>query len=57
MPHSIRSSVGAIAHIEVTVVDLVTYGDHDVVVARVDRLAASDGEPALFFRGAFRHLQ
>ena len=48
---------GAIAHIEVTVVDLVTYGDHDVVVARVDRLAASDGEPALFFRGVFRHLQ
>ena len=48
---------GAIAHLEVEVVDVRTYGDHDLVVAQVTRLEAFDGEPSLFFRGAFRDLR
>jgi len=48
---------GAIAHIEVEVVDVRTYGDHDLVVAHVTKLSSFDGEPTLFFRGAFRELR
>jgi len=48
---------GALAHVEVEVVDVATYGDHDLVVARVVNLGAFEGEPVLFFRGSFRHLQ
>ena len=48
---------GALAHVEVVVVDVASYGDHDLVVARVVNLAAFEGEPALFFRGSFRHLR
>lgn len=43
----------ALASIEATVVLEHDAGDHTIVLARITHVAASDGRPLLFYRGAF----
>jgi flavin reductase (DIM6/NTAB) family NADH-FMN oxidoreductase RutF len=44
---------GALAHVEASIVNVSTHGDHDVVVAEVTGLHAQHGDPLLYFRGGF----
>ena len=44
---------GALAHIEGTVNDVVTYGDHDVVIVDVTHVHATSGLPLAYFRGGY----
>jgi flavin reductase (DIM6/NTAB) family NADH-FMN oxidoreductase RutF len=48
---------GAIAHIECTTVSTHVEGDHTILVGRVERTTARDGEPLLYFRGKYGRLQ
>ena len=44
---------GALAHIEGRIVDVVTYGDHDIVVASVEHCVSHPGSPLMYYRGGF----
>ncbi|HUV57322.1 MAG TPA: flavin reductase family protein [Acidimicrobiales bacterium] len=44
---------GALAHLEGRIVDVVSYGDHDIVVVAVDFAASHPGEPLIYYRGGF----
>lgn len=47
---------GTLAHLEGTVADVMTHGDHDICVVAVSSIATSPGEPLLYFRGGFSKL-
>lgn len=48
---------GALAHITGDIISVATHGDHDMVVVAVTGLDAFEGEPSLYYRGAFRLLK
>jgi len=43
----------ALATLEGNVVDVVTHGDHDIVVVAVSHVTSRDGLPLLYYRGGF----
>ncbi len=47
---------GALAHIVCRSYQAVEMGDHTIFVGEVEALRARDGEPLLFYRGAYRAL-
>jgi 3-hydroxy-9,10-secoandrosta-1,3,5(10)-triene-9,17-dione monooxygenase reductase component len=47
---------GALAHFEGRILGVTTHGDHDQVVATVDRALSHPGRPLLYYRGEFTHL-
>jgi flavin reductase (DIM6/NTAB) family NADH-FMN oxidoreductase RutF len=44
---------GALAHMEGRLVDDVTFGDHDIAVAAIDRFELVGGVPLVYYRGGF----
>jgi flavin reductase (DIM6/NTAB) family NADH-FMN oxidoreductase RutF len=44
---------GALAHLEVRLIDVANFGDHDVAVAAVEAVDSSDGAPLVYYRGGF----
>lgn len=48
--------VGALATIEGPVVERIAGGDHTIIVARVEHVTVAEGEPLVYFRGAYRRL-
>lgn len=47
---------GALAHLVCRVTDVVTVGDHDIVIGEVEACEANRGAPLIFFRGGYRSL-
>lgn len=47
---------GALAQIECRVANRVPGGDHTILIGEVRSAAARDGQPLLYFRGAYRQL-
>jgi flavin reductase (DIM6/NTAB) family NADH-FMN oxidoreductase RutF len=47
----------ALVHLECTVVARHEAGDHTLIVCTVDRAAASDGRPLLYYRGGYAQLE
>lgn len=47
----------ALVHLECTVIARHEAGDHTLVVCSVDRAAASDGRPLLYYRGGYAQLE
>lgn len=47
---------GALARFECEIANRIDAGDHVMLLARVRRMAARDGEPMLFFGGRYRAL-
>jgi flavin reductase (DIM6/NTAB) family NADH-FMN oxidoreductase RutF len=47
---------GALAQMECAVEQIVTSGDHDILIGRMVRMAAIDGDPLLYFSGGYREL-
>jgi flavin reductase (DIM6/NTAB) family NADH-FMN oxidoreductase RutF len=45
--------VGAIAHMEGRLVEVATFGDHDVAIAAIDRVDVGSGSPLVYYRGGF----
>ncbi|CAA9475601.1 MAG: Nitrilotriacetate monooxygenase component B [uncultured Solirubrobacteraceae bacterium] len=52
--HGVPVLDDALAWMACEVVDLVDAGDHTIGIGRVNALEASEGEPLLFVRGAYR---
>ena len=50
---------GCLAHIDCSLHDVVTAGDHDIVLGRVHALDVNDGTdgPLLFFRGGYGRFE
>jgi flavin reductase (DIM6/NTAB) family NADH-FMN oxidoreductase RutF len=46
----------ALAHLECRTVNVVDAGDHTVFIGRVEAGDAREGEPLLYFRGAYRQI-
>ncbi len=44
---------GSLAHLEATIVDVVTHGDHDIAIAAVTHLDTADGQPLVYYRGGY----
>lgn len=44
---------GALASLEGRIVDVTSYGDHDIAVVAVDHVASHDGHPLIYYRGGF----
>lgn len=47
---------GALARLECEIANPIDAGDHLVLLARVQRMSARDGEPMVFFSGRYRGL-
>lgn len=47
----------ALAHLECTIVQRFTAGDHTVCVARLDRAEPRHGQPLLYYRGGYAQLE
>lgn len=47
---------GAIAHLEGPMMHRTTQGDHDIVVAAIEYVAAHPGAPLAYYRGGFVEL-
>jgi flavin reductase (DIM6/NTAB) family NADH-FMN oxidoreductase RutF len=47
---------GAIGHIECRIVHSYAGGDHTIYVGEIEDAAANDGEPLVYFRGAYRNV-
>lgn len=54
--HGVPVLDDALAWLACDVVELVDAGDHTIGIGRVYALEASDGDPLLFFRGAYRAI-
>ena len=54
--HGVPVLDDALAWMACEVVDLVDAGDHTIGIGRVEALEVSEGDPLLFFRGAYRAL-
>lgn len=52
-PHGSPLLVGALAHLEGTIVSVTTHGDHDIAVAQLHFVDAHAGRPLLYYRGNF----
>ena len=48
---------GAHAHIEGRIVARHDAGDHTIIVAAVEKAAAFDGRPLLYYRGGYAKLE
>jgi len=46
----------ALGHLECRIVDVVEAGDHTIFIGQVEAADARDGEPLLYFRGAYRRI-
>jgi len=55
-PHGFHSVRHALAIMRCEVFDIVTAGDHDLVIGEVVSFESSGGEPLIFHRGAFGGL-
>jgi len=55
--HGVPVLDDALAWLACEVVELVDAGDHTIGIGRVRALEVLDGEPLLFFRGAYRSLE
>lgn len=49
--------IGALAHLECRIVDRHDGGDHMIFVARVEKAAALNGRPLLYYRGGYAQLE
>jgi 3-hydroxy-9,10-secoandrosta-1,3,5(10)-triene-9,17-dione monooxygenase reductase component len=47
---------GATAHLVCRVTEIVTAGDHDIVIAEVERARANGGNPLVFHLGGYKRL-
>ncbi len=47
---------GAIAHLEGRLSHRTTHGDHDIVIAAIEHVAAHPGAPLVYYRGGFAEL-
>jgi flavin reductase (DIM6/NTAB) family NADH-FMN oxidoreductase RutF len=47
----------ALVHLECSVVARHEAGDHTILISGVDRAAASDGRPLLYYRGGYAQLE
>ncbi len=47
---------GCLAHLEGTIREVATHGDHDIIVAELDFAATEPGEPLVYYRGQYRLL-
>jgi flavin reductase (DIM6/NTAB) family NADH-FMN oxidoreductase RutF len=54
--HGLPILKGALAHLVCKVSDVVTVGDHDIVIGEVLACQAGKGNPLIFFRGGYRSL-
>lgn len=52
--HGVPLLDGGVAQFECAVHDIVRAGDHDIVIGQVLSAQASDGEPLLYWAGAYR---
>jgi len=55
-PHGFYSVRHALAIMRCSIFDIVTAGDHDLVIGEVVHFESSPGEPLIFHRGAFGGL-
>lgn len=47
----------ALGHLECRAVDIIEAGDHTIFIGQVEAAAAREGEPLLYFRGAYRRVE
>jgi flavin reductase (DIM6/NTAB) family NADH-FMN oxidoreductase RutF len=47
---------GAHAHLEGTIREVTSHGDHDIIVAELDYASTEPGEPLAYYRGGYRLL-
>ncbi len=55
--HDMPLLAETLGHMVATVVEAHPAGDHTLFIGRVEYLRAFDGEPLIFFRGQYRHLE
>jgi len=48
---------GTIGHVECRIVHAHDGGDHTIFVGEIESAAATDGEPLIYFRGAYRQMR
>jgi flavin reductase (DIM6/NTAB) family NADH-FMN oxidoreductase RutF len=47
---------GVLGHLECKTVDIVEAGDHTIFLGQAEAAGARDGEPLVYFRGAYRRI-